>query len=189
MAVSNQISLLVDLYKNMMTTSKGYGMIYGRVFSRKGLNLKGFARHVSDHGGLVKYDLMVLVIQNIVECLKELLAQGVPVKLDGLGTFSIGIKSKGANSPDQYDVQKHIEAMRINFRPEGAGEMEDQLTSKAMMDRTVFELNDFVEIFHKKVDGKDQTYQKRTPVSQYILSQAEPDPPSDDDDDDDGNGD
>ena len=67
MAVSNQISLLVDLYKNMMTTSKGYGMIYGRVFSRKGLNLKGFARHVSDHGGLVKYDLMVLVIQNIVD--------------------------------------------------------------------------------------------------------------------------
>ena len=183
MAVSNKISLLVDLYRNKMTTSKGYGMIYGRVFPRKGLNLKGFAKHVSDHGGLVKYDLMVLVLQNIVECLKELLTQGVPVKLDGLGTFSIGIQSKGANNVTDYDVQKHIKALRINFRPEGSGEMEDQLTSKALMDQTVFELNDYVEIFHKTVDGKDKTYQKRTPVSQYGLSQAEPDPEDPDDGD------
>ena len=82
-----------------------------------------------------------------------------------------------------YDVQKHIKALRINFRPEGSGEMEDQLTSKALMDQTVFELNDYVEIFHKTVDGKDKTYQKRTPVSQYGLSQAEPDPEEPDDGD------
>ena len=183
MAVSNKISLLVDLYRNKMTTSKGYGMIYGRVFPRKGLNLKGFAKHVSDHGGLVKYDLMVLVLQNIVECLKELLTQGVPVKLDGLGTFSIGIQSKPAANVESYNCGTHITALRINFRPEGAGEMEDQLTSKALMDQTVFELNDYVEIFHKTVDGKDKTYQKRTPVSQYGLSQAEPDPEEPDDGD------
>ena len=182
MAVNKQISLLVDLYKNQMTTSKSYGMIFGRVFSRNGLNLKGFAKHVSEHGGLVKYDLMVLVLQNIVECLKEMLVQGVPVKLDGLGTFSIGIQSKGANTVTDYDVQKHIKALRINFRPEGSGDIDDQLTSKALMDQTVFELNDFVEIFHKTVDGKDKTYQKRTPVSQYALSQAESDPEPDPDD-------
>ena len=183
MAVNKQISLLVDLYKNQMTTSKSYGMIFGRVFSRNGLNLKGFAKHVSEHGGLVKYDLMVLVLQNIVECLKELLTQGVPVKLDGLGTFSIGIQSKPAANVESYNCGTHITALRINFRPEGAGEMEDQLTSKALMDQTVFELNDYVEIFHKTVDGKDKTYQKRTPVSQYGLSQAEPDPEEPDDGD------
>ena len=181
MAVNKQISLLVDLYKNQMTTSKSYGMIFGRVFSRNGLNLKGFAKHVSEHGGLVKYDLMVLVLQNIVECLKELLTQGVPVKLDGLGTFSIGIQSKPAANVESYNCGTHITALRINFRPEGSGEMEDQLTSKALMDQTVFELNDYVEIFHKTVDGKDKTYQKRTPVSQYALSQAESDPEDPDD--------
>ena len=188
MATTN-IAFPVNLRQNQNSSSSAFSKYFAEPDSREPLNLKGFAKHISEHGSLVKYDLAVLVLQNIVECLREMMVQGVPVKLDGLGTFSIGIKSKGANSPDQYDVQKHIEAMRINFRPEGAGEMEDQLTSKAMMDRTVFELNDFVEIFHKKVDGKDQTYQKRTPVSQYILSQAEPDPPSDDDDDDDDNGD
>ena len=185
MAVSNKISLLVDLYQNKMTTSKGYGMIYGRVFPRKGLNLKGFAHHISDHGSLVDYKLAVLVLQNVVECLKEMMIQGIPVKLDGLGIFSPGLQASkgGSESIEGFDPSTMIEGIRINFRPEGAGEMEDQLTSKALMDQTVFELNDFVEIFHKTVDGKDKTYQKRTPVSQYGLSQAEPDPEDPDDGD------
>ena len=177
------IAFLVNLRKNTAVGSDREGRYYPEAESKEALTTKGFAKHVSEHGGLVKYDLMVLVLQNIVECLKELLTQGVPVKLDGLGTFSIGIQSKGANTVTDYDVQKHIKALRINFRPEGSGDIDDQLTSKALMDQTVFELNDYVEIFHKTVDGKDKTYQKRTPVSQYGLSQAEPDPEEPDDGD------
>ncbi len=85
-----QIPMLIDLIKNTNTESKGYGCYYGRIFKRKGLNLKGFARHITEHGGLVDYKMAVLVLQNIVECLKEMMLQGVPVKLDGLGTFSPG---------------------------------------------------------------------------------------------------
>ena len=55
--------MLIDLYKNNNTASKTYGQYYGYIFKRKGLNLKGFARHISEHGSLVKYDLAVLVLQ------------------------------------------------------------------------------------------------------------------------------
>ena len=68
MAVANEIPMLVDLYKNNNTESKGYGMYYPRIFKRSGLNLKGFAKHISEHGSLVKYDLAVLVLQNIISC-------------------------------------------------------------------------------------------------------------------------
>jgi hypothetical protein len=61
MAAKNTIPMLVDLYRNKMTTSKCYGMIFGRVFSRDGLNLKGFAKHLSHHGKLATYEMMVLV--------------------------------------------------------------------------------------------------------------------------------
>ena len=33
MAVANEIPMLVDLYKNNNSESKGYGMYYGRVVS------------------------------------------------------------------------------------------------------------------------------------------------------------
>ena len=52
MAVSNKLTMLIDLYKCRVSTSKNYGCIYGRIFRRKGLNLKGFAKHISEHGSL-----------------------------------------------------------------------------------------------------------------------------------------
>ena len=75
MAVANEIPMLVDLYKNNNTESKGYGMYYGRVFPRDGLTLKGFAKHLSEHGKLASYEMLVLVLQNAVSC-KRTEAQG-----------------------------------------------------------------------------------------------------------------
>ena len=117
MAVSNKLTMLIDLYKCRVSTSKNYGCIYGRIFRRKGLNLRGFAKHISEHGSLVKYDLAVLVLQNIVECLREMMVQGVPVKLDGLGTFSPGVTSLPADTIDEYDPQTMITGVKINFQP------------------------------------------------------------------------
>ena len=175
MAVKNTIPMLVDVYKNRNTASKTYGQYYGRVFARDGLNLKGFAKHLSHHGKLATYEMMVLVLQNIVDCMKELLLEGVPVKLDGLGTFSAGIESSPATSVESYRTDEHIKGIRINFRPEGAGDEEDKLTKKALKDLAVFKANDYVDIKHKIVNGKDVTYQERTPLSHWGIRQAESD--------------
>ena len=94
-----QIPMLIDLIKNTNTESKGYGCYYGRI----------------------DYKMAVLVLQNIVECLKEMMLQGVPVKLDGLGTFSPGITGTPATSVEAYSVD-NIVGVNMNFRPEGAAE-------------------------------------------------------------------
>jgi hypothetical protein len=168
--------MLVDLYKNMNTASKTYGQYYGFIFRRKGLNLKGFARHIAEHGSLVTYDLAVLVLQNIVNCLREMMTQGVPVKLDGLGTFSPGITGTGADSVEDYDPLVNIKGVKINFLPEAAGEEQDKLTKKTLKSQTVFEMNDLVTVHYKTVGGKEVSYQERTPISQIKNKNAEPDP-------------
>ena len=177
MAVARQIPMLVDCVKNMNTASKTYGQYYPRIFKRDGLNLKGFARHISEHGSLVKYDLAVLVLQNIVECLKEMMVQGVPVKLDGLGIFSPGIEGSPCATIPDFNCDELVKGIRINFRPEGSGDEEDKLTKKALKDLAVFKANDYVVIKHKTVNGKDVTYQERTPIRQIVIKQAEPDQP------------
>jgi len=168
--------MLVDLYKNNNTASKTYGQYYGKIFKRNGLNLKGFARHISEHGSLVKYDLAVLVLQNIVNCMKEMMVQGIPVKLDGLGTFSPGITGTGADSIAEYDPQVNIKGVTINFAPEATGYDEDKLTKKQLKAETVFEMNDYVVVHYKTVDGKEVSYQERTPIAQIKIKNAEPDP-------------
>ena len=176
MAVAKQTSMLIDLYKNNNTASKTYGQYYGRIFKRNGLNLKGFAHHIAEHGSLVKYDLAVLVLQNIVSCLKEMMVQGIPVKLDGLGTFSPGITGTGADSIAEYDPQVNIKGVTINFAPEATGYDEDKLTKKQLKAETVFEMNDYVVVHYKTIDGKEKSYQERTPIAQIVIKNADPDP-------------
>ena len=176
MAVQNTIPMLVDLYKNNNTASKTYGQYYGRVFPRDGLNLKGFARHLSEHGKLASYEMLVLVLQNVVDCMRHLLLEGVPIKLEGLGTFKAGIEGTGADSIAEYRTDENIKGIRINFMPEGAGDEADKLTKKVLLKQATFQMNDYVQVHYKTVDGKEVSYQERTPIDQIKIKNAEPDP-------------
>ena len=73
------ISFPVNLRKSDSVKSPGYGHYYVETDTREPLNLKGFARHLSEHGKLVDYPMAVLVLQNIVACLKEMAKQGKEV--------------------------------------------------------------------------------------------------------------
>ena len=120
--------MLVDLVKNNISTSKNYGQYYGRVFQREALSLKGFARHMMEHGKRITYEELVLTLQQTVSCLKELAIQGVPVKLEGLGTFYPSLEGIGADSIQEYDPLLNIKGVHLNFRPEGSGTDDERLT-------------------------------------------------------------
>ena len=92
---SEVISFPVNLRKNKNQYNPSYGKYFPEADTKEPLNLKGFARHLSEHGKLVDYPMAVLVLQNVVNCLKEMAVQGQPVKLDGFGTFSPSIESDG----------------------------------------------------------------------------------------------
>ena len=46
----NEITFLVNLRKNTNTASKTYGQYYGEAESAEPLSLRGFAKHLSEHG-------------------------------------------------------------------------------------------------------------------------------------------
>ena len=54
-------------------------------------------RHFVDQGTVLTHFWLILqlVLANIVDCLKELITQAQPVKLDGLGTFYPTIENDG----------------------------------------------------------------------------------------------
>ena len=172
----NEITFQVNLKKDTNSASRTYGMYFGEAESKEPLNLKGFAKHLTEHGKLTTYEMMVLVLQNIVSCMKELICQGQPVKLEGLGTFYPTIENKkgGVQSPEAYDPTVQIEGVHLRFLPEGA--KGDELTSRQLKKACHFEAYQLVKTMYKVVDGKKKAYQVRTPLSTYALSQAEPDP-------------
>ena len=163
-----------NLRQNKNDDSTAYGKYFAEVDSKEPLNLKGFARHMTSHGKIADYQMCELVLGQVVDCMSELLSQGQPVKLDGLGTFSPSVdgQKQGKNELAQAVAagpDAMINGIKINFTPENI--KGEKLTSRAFKEQCVFEFGYLVESEVRTVGGKQKRYQKKTPLS-YVLAPA-----------------
>ena len=175
MARSN-IPMVINLRQNKNDDSTAYGKWFAEVDSKEPLNLKGFAKHMTGHGKIADYQMCVLVLGQVVECMTELLSQGQPVKLDGLGTFSPSVdgQKQGKNELAQAVAagpDAMINGIKINFTPENV--KGEELTSRAFKEQCVFEFGYLVESEVRTVGGKQKRYQKKTPLSYVLAPQAD----------------
>jgi len=171
------IPFLVNLRQNENTESKNYGQYYPEAEGNTPLNLKGFAKHLAEHGKLASYEMLVLVLQNIVDCMTHLVATGQPVKLDGLGTFYPTIEGKGEDSVELavQNLVENIKGVHLRFRPEG--EKGGDLTSRMLKERCIFEAYQLVKTNYVTMpNGKKKSYQTRTPLSTYAIQQQDTPP-------------
>ena len=152
------------------------GRYYPEAESKEALTTKGFARHVADHGGMVTYEFMQLVLASIVKCLKEMMSHGQPVKLDGLGTFRPTVTSipGGAASIEEalrVGVNNLVQGVNFVFIPENA--QGEEITSKKFKDQCSLQFAYLVETIKKKINGKEKSYTLRTPLSAWDIIQDE----------------
>ena len=173
MARSN-IPMVINLRQNTNDANAAYGKYFAEVDSKEPLNLQGFAKHMTGHGKIADYQMCVLVLGQVVDCMTELLSQGQPVKLDGLGTFypSVDGQKLGKNSLSkavEAGAEAMINGIKINVSPENS--KGEKLTSRAFKEQCVFEFGYVVESEIRTVDGKQKRVQKKTPIS-YLTAPA-----------------
>ena len=104
--------------------------------------------------------------------MSELLAQGQPVKLDGLGTFSPSVDGQKLGKANLAEAvaagpDSMINGIKINFSPENT--KGEKLTSRAFKDECIFEFGYLVESEVRTVGGKEKRFQKKTPLT-YVLA-------------------
>ena len=170
------IAFLVNLRKNIVEGSKMEGRYYPEAESKEALTTKGFAKHVADHGGMVSYEFMQLVLAAIVKCLKEMISHGQPVKLDGLGTFRPTVTSVPGGAASVEDalrmgVNNLVQGVNFVFIPENA--QGEEITSKKFKDQCSLQFAYLVETIKKKINGKDKSYTLRTPLSAWDIAQSD----------------
>jgi nucleoid DNA-binding protein len=166
--------MIINLRQNKNDDSTAYGKWFAEVDTKEPLSLKGFAKHMTAHGKIADYQMCVLVLGQVVDCMSELLSQGQPVKLDGLGTFypSVDGQKKGkANLANAVEggPDAMINGIKINFNPENT--KGEKLTSRAFKDECIFEFGYLVESEVRTVNGKQKRFQKKTPLT-YVLAPA-----------------
>ena len=140
--------MVINLRQNKNDESTAYGKYFAEVDSKEPLNLKGFAKHMTSHGKIADYQMCVLVLGQVVDCMTELLSQGQPVKLDGLGTFYPSVDGQKLGKANLTEAvaggpDAMINGIKINFNPENS------------------------EV--RTVAGKQKRFQKKTPLT-YVLA-------------------
>ena len=87
MAINNiQMPINIKLNQNEAMSS-AYGKYYLEVATAEVLSTEGLVNHITHHNCAVGTEAIAAVIKKLGECIPELVAQGQPVKIDGLGIF------------------------------------------------------------------------------------------------------
>ena len=163
----------INLRQNKITGNAGYGKYYPEVDVQKTLSLRGFAKHMTDHGSVYGRDLLEGVLIKITECLPELVSQGIPVQLGGLGTFypTAQVKKDAAVSSiadmDGLNPNDIVEAIHIRFLPDTS--KLDNVSGKAFKEACALELRNIVETEKVTVDGKVRVLQHLTPIATAVA--------------------
>ena len=113
--------ILFKLSKNKNPKIKeAYGKYYARPVVTQTVDLNGLAEHMTEHNTGFSPGATKGLLTDMVKCIKELVLQGLAVKIDDLAIFSIGLKTKkGADSEDDFSAAKNIEGVRLRARATG----------------------------------------------------------------------
>lgn len=101
------------IYKNTSTAGEK-NKYYARAYHDETISLEDLADHMSLHNTPYSKGTIHGVLKDMVACVRELLLDSKKVKLDNLAIFSLGLSSKPANSPDDFNTATNITKAYIN---------------------------------------------------------------------------
>ena len=170
---AEKISLGINLRLNKNDKTTAFGKYYPEVDVQKTLSLRGFARHMTDHGCSFGRDVIESVLFKITECLPELVSQGVPVQLGGLGIFYPTAEAKPnagiASIADMegLDPNDIVQGIHIRFLPDSS--KLDNLCGPTFKKACSLELRNIIDTQEVTVKGKVRKVQTLMPIASAIA--------------------
>ena len=168
-----KISMGINLRQNKNDKSPAYGKYFPEVDVQKTLSLRGFAKHMTDHGSVYGRDLLEGVLIKITECLPELLSQGIPVQLGNLGTFypTAEVKKDAAvlniGAMDGLNPNDIVKAIHIRFLPDST--KLDNLCGPKFKDACTLELRNIISTQKVMVNGKEKNVTTLKPIATAVA--------------------
>ena len=169
---TNEIKLGINLRQNKNSKNAGYGKYYPEVDTQTTLTLRGFAKHMSDHGCIYGLDLIEGVLKKITQCLPELISQGIPVRLDPLGTFlptcDVDKPLLNIAAMEGADPNEVVKGVHIRFLPYGVED--ENITSRRFKEEYCsLEFRNIIDTQEVTIDGKKKKVTTLKPVTTAIA--------------------
>ena len=111
------MSVFYRLYQNNNKQSSGYNKWYARAVMTETMTTRQLAEIMQENCTVKRSDIEA-VLREIVPTMTRAMQDSKRVKIEGLGTFKIGLKTKGAASAKAFNVKENVTGMHVNFLPE-----------------------------------------------------------------------
>ena len=105
------------LQNNKERMQKAYQNWYARPAYTSKIDLHGIAERSQRHSTAQQSDALA-VLTEMVEVISDALKSSQRVKIDGFGTFKIGMASKGASAVKDFSITENLKGVRVLFQPE-----------------------------------------------------------------------
>lgn len=105
------------IHQDQSTGTKRSGKFYARAVPVGVMTHDEFCKEVQRNCTCKSADVEA-VINEVVQVMTQQMQDSKAVKLNGLGTFKIGLESKGATSYAGYDAREDIKGAHVVFTPE-----------------------------------------------------------------------
>ena len=131
--------------------SAAYGKFFAYPVVTQTYGLDELAEHMESHN--TPFCEFKGMLTDMVSCVRELVLQGIAVKISDLAIFSIGIKNKeGAASEKEFSITKNIAGLKLRAR--GTGEFKaNSLNLDASLKKATAVTGEVIP----PDDGKDNT--------------------------------
>ena len=111
------MSVLFRLHQDQSHGTARSGKWYARAVPIGVINTRGLAEIIQRNCTVKKADVMA-VLEELVDTMRDQLQDSKRVKLDGFGSFKIGINCRGARSAKAFTINDNIEGLHVVFTPE-----------------------------------------------------------------------
>jgi len=133
------MSVYYRLHQDQSVGTKKSGKWYARMVPMATIDTRKLAEIIQRNCTVKKSDVLA-VLDELVETMRDQLQDSKRVKLDGFGSFKIGLNSKGARTAKSFTVADHIEGMHIVFSPENTKDSAGNRTKQFLQGVKVEEL-------------------------------------------------
>ena len=111
--------LKYKLYQDKRDGSTTQGKWYARVAVDETIDLDGLAKHMAAHHSPYSEGLITGILKDMIACVRELALDGKAVKIPDLAIFSLGLKTKPADTPEEFTASGNVESIKLRSRATG----------------------------------------------------------------------
>ena len=133
------MSVFYRLHQDKSKNTVRSGNWYARAVATSVVDTRKLAEIMQRNCTVKKSDILA-VLDELVETMRDQLQDSKRVKLDGFGSFKIGIRSCGAESPKQFSTSENVKGMRVIFMPERSTDSAGNHTKQFLQGAKVEEL-------------------------------------------------